>query len=152
MVKSPTICLGYYKNKRIQSIINSEGWYDTNDVVQLEKNGISVIGRHDFLYISGGINIYPEEIETLIMKVDSVKFCMVVPETSVKYGHIGIAFIKQEKTCEKKFNDLISIIKSSLTNQLPSYKVPKQFLPWPKKINEEKQSRVYLTNYLKSLK
>lgn len=80
-VKGPMIMLGYYKNEdATNAVFDYDGWFHTGDLATVDKDGFYYIqGRSKNVIVTrNGKNIYPEELEALLMKEKVVKECMVV--------------------------------------------------------------------------
>ncbi len=80
-VKGPMIMLGYYKNKEAtNAVFDYDGWFHTGDLATVDKDGFYYIqGRSKNVIVTrNGKNIYPEELEALLLKESVVKECMVV--------------------------------------------------------------------------
>ncbi len=75
LVKGPSIMLGYYNNEEAtKETIDTEGWLHTGDLAKIDKDGfIFLSGRKKFVIVlKNGKNIYPEELETLVNKIEGV--------------------------------------------------------------------------------
>ncbi len=75
LVKGPSIMLGYYNNEEAtKETIDEEGWLHTGDLAKIDKDGfIFLSGRKKFVIVlKNGKNIYPEELETLVNKIEGV--------------------------------------------------------------------------------
>ena len=85
LAKGPSIMLGYYNNEEAtKETIDEEGWLHTGDLAKIDKDGfIFISGRKKFVIVlKNGKNIYPEELETLVNKIEGVKeiFVYRIPE------------------------------------------------------------------------
>ncbi len=90
MVKGPTTMLGYYNNEEAtKETIEPDGWLHTGDLARIDKDGfIFISGRKKFVIVlKNGKNIYPEELETLVNKIEGIKesFVYGLPEEDGDY-------------------------------------------------------------------
>ncbi|MFC1557037.1 o-succinylbenzoate--CoA ligase [candidate division KSB1 bacterium] len=127
-VRGETLFKGYIEKGRIDSARDSEGWFHTGDLGSFDENGcLHVSGRKDTMFVSGGENIHPEEIEQRLCMIENIADALVVPVEHSVYGMRPAAFIRYEE------GEPISgeAITGRLANYLPKYKIPDHFLPWP---------------------
>ena len=82
------------------------------------------------MFISGGENIQPEEIEKVLLSIPGVIEAVVVPKEDVEFGHRPVAFIKHDSGISAD-----QIIKHC-AQSLPKFKIPTVFYPWPQKLLE----------------
>ncbi len=133
LVKGETLCKGYLNQPDLFSQrIDEDGWFRTGDRVYPIKNksgGFRVLGRIDRMFISGGENIYPEEIETLLLSHKGIEKAVVLAIKNEEFGERPVAFLKLSK--EHPF--LPSVFEQYLSTKIPGFKVPDYFLPWPRK-------------------
>ena len=76
MAKGPSIMLGYYENEEAtKSALEPDGWFHTGDLARIDKDGfIYIAGRKkSVIVLNNGKNVFPEEIETLLNKVEGIK-------------------------------------------------------------------------------
>jgi len=123
-VRGETRFLGYWQEDHLAQPFDEEGWFATGDLGYLDKNGfLSVVGRKDNLFVSGGENIQPEEIENHLRQFSGVAEALVVPVPNERYGHRPVAFVRGKVSAQALF--------LALSASLPRYKIPDLFLEWP---------------------
>lgn len=124
-VKGPNVMLGYYKNKKATEEVIKDGWFYTGDLAYIDKFGKIVIeGRHKDLIVSKGANIYPQEIENVLLSNNQVLQAAVIG-VIIHNEEFPIAFIgSKSKNQEKLKEELYSLCKS----RLALYKIPKKFI------------------------
>ena len=125
LVRGKTLFLGYLNSSQnITLPLNQKGWFQTNDLGSYSpKKGLLFKGRKDRLFISGGENIYPEEIESLLLMHEHISAAQIRPLKDDEFGMRPIAFIETNKPLEGK------VIRDFLENFLPKYKIPIAFYP-----------------------
>jgi O-succinylbenzoic acid--CoA ligase len=118
LVKGPTLFRGYFDKKIGLSLpLDDEGWFATKDLAQWnERHELEIIGRKDNLFISGGENIQPEEIEAALKKALNLDEAIVLPIDDIVFGQRPVAFLKP-------FRELPAI-EELLKKILPKYKIP----------------------------
>lgn len=128
LVKGKTLFQGYLASDgTITSAIDAAGWFATGDIGSLDEAGyLTVLGRKDNMFISGGENICPEEIETVLQSMSGLVKAMVVPVKSVEFGARPVAFVQTESG---RFSQ--AAIRTHLEQKLPRFKIPDRFFDWP---------------------
>lgn len=117
LVKGKTLFMGYY-NFPLE--LDHGGWFATKDLGKWRPDGtLQVLGRKDLLFISGGENIQPEEIETALLNLEGIYEAIVVPKEDPEFGMRPFAFIQTKLT-----KDYFKSIQEQLKKTLPSYKIP----------------------------
>ncbi len=150
LVKGKTLFRGYLEGKQISDATDEQGWFHTGDLGFLDEDGyLMVTGRKDNLFISGGENIQPEEIEKVILQIAGVVEGVVVPVKNEEFGERPAAFVKMEKGSTTDFSQ----IKKYLEKVLPRFRVPDYFFPWPEDfaVYEMKLKRKKLVDYAKKI-
>lgn len=126
LLKGEVLFLGYWDGFVCNSQRDQEGWYPTKDLGAWTQEGdLIVFGRKDALFISGGENIQPEEIEKILSQREEFEQVLVVPVTDEKYGMRPVAFLKSRFPWQEK------VLRDWLKTQLASFKIPDYFLSWP---------------------
>jgi fatty-acyl-CoA synthase len=124
-VIGPAVFNGYFENDAANQESFRDGWFRTGDVGHLDDNGfLFITGRESDMYISGGSNIYPLEIEEKIASLDDVDEVCVVGMPDEKWGEIGVAAVVLKPGCIRTESDLFS----DLEELLASYKRPKRIV------------------------
>jgi O-succinylbenzoic acid--CoA ligase len=118
--------LGYWKNQKLLKPFDEEGWFTTNDLGVIDKNGfLKVIGRADRMFISGGENIHPERIEQALINLEGIMNALVIDMPSETYGSRPVAFLQ----VQKNYSDLE--LRKLLSKNLMPFQIPDVFLDWP---------------------
>ncbi|MBN1549127.1 AMP-binding protein [Candidatus Babeliales bacterium] len=120
-VKGDNIMLGYYKAPQATEEVLKDGWLCTGDCAYLDQAGRVVItGREKDLIIHKGFNIYPQEIENIIMTHAQVRAVAVVgvPDED---GEVPVAFVQLKKAS----HDIEAELKQLCEQNLGGYKVPR---------------------------
>ncbi len=98
LVKGPCLFQGYLSDKGTFLETDGSGWFHTGDTGKLSQEGeLHVTGRTDNMFISGGENIHPEEIERALCSMKGVLRAIVVPIPNPEYGLRSSAFIETTK-------------------------------------------------------
>ena len=129
LVSGKTLFQGYIKKGALRPATDKDGWFHTGDAGFLRKGRfLAVRGRKDAMFISGGENIFPEEIEYFLRKCALVEDALVVAHPNQEYGFRPVAFIKTKKN--KRLNPLA--LEKYLSKFLPKFKIPDAFYLLPK--------------------
>jgi O-succinylbenzoic acid--CoA ligase len=148
-VRGKTLFKGYWDGDAVRLPIDEAGWFHTGDLGRVDQEGcLEVLGRKDDMFISGGENIHPQEIESELLKIDSILSAVVVPKEDSEFGQRPVAFIRWEKDAAIHSDDALREI---LTKHLPKFKIPVAFYPWPSSPDGEglKADRRYLMKLAK---
>jgi len=123
VLKGPSACSGYFGNPEASAdVIDDEGWFHTGDVVRYDEEWyFYVVDRKKDMFISGGENIYPVEIENALYRHPSVQMCAVIGLTDEKWGEIGKACVVLKPHSSVTESELIAFMQENLAR----YKVPK---------------------------
>ena len=121
-LKSPVITPGYWKNDKATKESITDGWFHTGDLVKQDEDGyFYVVDRKKNMYISGGENVFPAEVETYLYTNEKVKDAAVIGVDDEKWGEVGKAYIvlKDDQISNEK--EIIDYCKGNLAK----YKIPK---------------------------
>ncbi len=123
LLRGPHVFSGYWKDPGATAKTLKDGWLHTGDLVRQDPEGrVSIVGRSKEMFISGGENVYPAEIERVLLTHPKVKSAAVVAMPHPKWGEVGRAFLVVEGG-ELPTSELEEHCRAALAR----YKVPKRF-------------------------
>ena len=126
LVRGDFIMNGYWNREdATRETINRDGWLHTGDIGVRSSDGtLRVVGRIKEMFISGGYNVFPREVETAIEANELVDTVAVVPMPDELYGEVGCAFVLSSVADQLSSDELLAYCRSKLAN----YKIPKRFV------------------------
>lgn len=128
LVRGKTRFLGYQTPSGLTTPFDTEGWFATGDIGELDEAGyLTVRGRKDNMFVSGGENIHPEEIETALCRLPEILEVVTVAIPNDEFGARPVAFVRLEERVP--FDDTRFV--KFLERFLPRFKIPDEFFPWP---------------------
>lgn len=129
LVRGCTRFEGYLRADVLECPFDARGWFDTGDRGEWTEEGyLRVIGRADTMYISGGENVQPEEVERALTQLEGIDEALVVPVSDPEYGQRGFAFVRGTRDRDS--------IAAALRALLPGYMIPRTFMSWPEHLVE----------------
>lgn len=125
LLKGPHIFSGYWDEpEETDKVIEENGFVHTGDLAKKDDDGYYyIVGRKKEMYISGGENVFPVEIEEILYKHPAIDEAAVIGVPDEKWGEVGKAFI----TLKKEKSTTAGEIKDYLKDKLAKYKIPKYF-------------------------
>jgi acyl-CoA synthetase (AMP-forming)/AMP-acid ligase II len=124
LLRGPNTMLGYLGDPDATcEAIDAEGWLHTGDVGTLDERGyLTITDRLKDMYICGGFNVYPAEVEQAIARLDGVAESAVVGVPDGRLGEVGRAFVVPRPGATLSPADVIEFCR----DRLAGYKVPRQ--------------------------
>jgi fatty-acyl-CoA synthase len=121
VIRSPALFSGYWNRPRATVEVLVDGWYHTGDLGSIDANGYLYIAeRRTDLIVSGGINVYPSEIEDFIKTIPGVADCAVVGLPHERWGQTVVAAITSAPGQEVTEKEVVERCRASLA----AYKKP----------------------------
>jgi malonyl-CoA/methylmalonyl-CoA synthetase len=122
-IKGANVCAGYWGREEASRAAFVDGWFRTGDIGVRSADGyISLRGRATDLIISGGFNIYPREIEEVILEVPGVREAVVVGAGDPVRGEVPVAYIAAGDAYDQ------ATLVEHLRKSLASFKMPRAFV------------------------
>jgi fatty-acyl-CoA synthase len=124
VLKGPSSCSGYYNDlDATTAAVDEKGYFHTGDIARYDSEGyFYIVDRLKDMFISGGENIYPAEIEKTLYQHPAVHMCAVVGIPDPQWGEAGLACIVLNPGISASEEDLYQF----LNQRLAKYKIPKR--------------------------
>ena len=126
-VIGPAVFAGYYDNPEANAKAFRDGWFRTGDLGHMDSQGfVYITGRASDMYISGGSNIYPREVEEKILTHPAIAEVAVLGVPDKLWGEVGVA------VCVLREGASVTEAEAAayLAPKIPRYKMPKRFFFW----------------------
>jgi fatty-acyl-CoA synthase len=124
-IRGPGITPGYWNNEAAtKAAFTRDGWLRTGDVARRDTDGYYyIVDRIKDMFISGGENVYPAEVEIVLYKFDGILECAVIGVPDEKWGEVGCAYVMARPDAALDTEALRRFCRENLA----AYKVPKYF-------------------------
>ncbi|MDT2006080.1 long-chain fatty acid--CoA ligase [Rhodococcus opacus] len=120
LLRGPGMMPGYWRNEEATRAALIDGWLQTGDLGKLDENGyLTFVDRLKDMIISGGLNISPAEIETVINQIPGIEEVAVISVPDTKFGETPAALVRS--TAELKESEVVAFC----NERLADYKVPR---------------------------
>ncbi len=120
-LRSPVVTPGYWRKPAETSKAIVDGWFHTGDMARKDEDGyFYIVDRKKNMFISGGENVYPAEVEATLIKHPHIKDAAVIGIPDEKWGEVGLAYLVAKREIE------IAEVREFCLKSLAKYKIPKQ--------------------------
>lgn len=163
-VKGPNVMLGYYENEEATKEVLRDGWFYTGDLAYYDKEGYLFLAgrRKDMIVLKNGKKVFPEELETLVNRMEEVKECIVygMPDNKDKNDiKLSIKIVYDKEVVEKKYpnttqEELENIIwqkVKEINKTFPPYKYIKNMILTDKELIKTTTQKVKRNEEIKNL-
>jgi fatty-acyl-CoA synthase len=123
VLKGQSYCSGYFNNpEATKAATDQRGYFHTGDVAQYDEEGyFYIVDRKKDMFISGGENVYPAEIEKALYQHPAVHMCAVIGLPDAKWGEVGKACVVLKPDQNATEEEILKF----MTERLAKYKIPK---------------------------
>jgi fatty-acyl-CoA synthase len=123
LLRGPHLSKGYWNNpQETRAALDEDGWFRTGDLARCDAEGFFyLVGRRKEMFISGGENVYPAEIEQVLLSHPAIQDAAVIGVPDSKWGEVGVAYLvarTQGRVAPEKILEFIGL-------RLARYKLPK---------------------------
>jgi HIP---CoA ligase len=124
LLRGPNVMLGYLDDPAATAeAVDADGWLHTGDVGRLDDRGyLTITDRLKDMYICGGFNVYPAEVEQVLARLPGVAESVVVGVPDRRLGEVGKAFVVTRPGFQLSADDVLDFCRARLAN----FKVPRQ--------------------------
>jgi fatty-acyl-CoA synthase len=126
LLRGPHVCQGYWNDaEATAAALDAGGWFHTGDLARADQDGFFYIaGRRKDMFISGGVNVYPAEIEAELLQHPAIADAAVVGVPHETWGEIGVAFVVLRPGAPMAAAPFADF----LQQRLARYKIPRDFV------------------------
>jgi fatty-acyl-CoA synthase len=123
LFKGPTVTIGYWNRPELnKTLLDDEGWFGTGDMVYFDDEGYYyVVDRVKDMFISGGENVYPREIEKVLEEHPKIEEVQVIGVPDPKWGEVGRAIVVLKPGQQASEEEILNFCK----DKLAKFKIPK---------------------------
>ncbi|MEU1983790.1 FadD3 family acyl-CoA ligase [Nocardia sp. NPDC019395] len=123
LLRGPNVMLGYLDDpESTAETVDADGWLHTGDIGVVDERGyLKITDRLKDMYVSGGFNVYPAEIEQTLARLDGVAVSAVIGVPDARMGEVGKAFVVRKPGVSLTEDQVFSYATKTLAN----FKVPR---------------------------
>lgn len=134
-VRGECLFMGYLTENGIEKPLDADSWFYTKDKGEWDANdNLKILGRVDNMFICGGENIQPEEIEAALKLHPLIDEAIVFPQPDITYGQLPAAIIRGNIIRGNTSQDMSTIekqLEQFLADKIARFKRPRRYYPWP---------------------
>ncbi|GAA2730058.1 long-chain fatty acid--CoA ligase [Streptomyces nogalater] len=126
LVQGPNVMTGYWgRPEDTEAVFTDGGWLRTGDVARVDEDGYAyIVDRVKDMFVSGGENVYPAEVEGVLLTHPAVAECAVIGVPDPVWGEVGRAVVVLDSGVRADEEDLLG----HLRGRLAAYKIPKSLV------------------------
>lgn len=128
-LRAPSMAIGYWWEGQITPLINESGWFATRDRGRLDNGKLTILGRMDNLFFSGGEGIQPEEVERTIGAHPQVQQIFIVPLDDAEFGQRPVAVVECSEHCD------LAMLAAWCSDKLARFQQPVRWLRLPETLS-----------------
>ncbi|MGN2424436.1 o-succinylbenzoate--CoA ligase [Raoultella sp. Lac2] len=99
-LRADSMAAGYWRDGGVLPLVNEQGWFATRDRGELREGKLTLLGRMDNLFFSGGESIQPEEVERVLLAHPQIQQAFIVPLDDAEFGQRPVAVVECDAQCD----------------------------------------------------
>jgi len=129
-IRGPHVASGYWNlPAETAAAFDPQGWLRTGDLARCDADGFFWIeGRQKDVVISGGVNVYPAEIEAALLQHPAVEAVAVTGAPDDKWGEVPVGFVVIRKGVQERDGVTDEELQAFLSSRLARYKIPRRYV------------------------
>ncbi|MDD9650084.1 o-succinylbenzoate--CoA ligase [Klebsiella pasteurii] len=127
-LRADSMAEGYWRDEQIVPLVNEHGWFATRDRGRLDNGNLTILGRMDNLFFSGGEGIQPEEVERVIGAHPWIQQIFIVPQDDAEFGQRPVAVVE----CGEHYDP--SALARWCADKLARFQLPVRWLRLPESL------------------
>lgn len=146
-LRAQSMAAGYWRDGELVPLVNEQGWFATRDRGDIRDGKLTIIGRMDNLFFSGGEGVQPEEVERVLAAHPRIRQSFIVPLDDAEFGQRPVAVLDAEASLD------LSELTAWARARLAGFQQPVRWLPLPESLKNGgiKISRRALQEWVNSL-
>lgn len=121
-LRGPSVTQGYWRDEAATRAAFHEGWFKSGDAARRDGDGFyAIVDRWKDMYVSGGENVYPAEVEAALATCSGVADAAIVGVPDARWGEVGVAFVVRAPGADVAAQHVVAHCR----NALAAYKAPK---------------------------
>lgn len=129
-IRADSLASGYWQQGELVPLLNEQGWFSSRDRGTLNGKRLTIIGRLDNQFFSGGEGIQPEEIERVLVAHPAVKQAVVVPIEDAEFGHRPVAVVEADDDFD------VTRLENWVQGKLARFQQPVRWLQLPDAVKQ----------------
>ncbi|HBZ9029315.1 TPA: o-succinylbenzoate--CoA ligase, partial [Raoultella ornithinolytica] len=123
-----SMAAGYWRDGGVQPLVNEQGWFATRDRGEIREGKLTLLGRMDNLFFSGGEGIQPEEVERVLLAHPQIQQAFIVPLDDAEFGQRPVAVVECDAQCD------VAALAAWAQDKLARFQQPVRWLTLPESL------------------
>ncbi|EMM2466328.1 o-succinylbenzoate--CoA ligase [Raoultella ornithinolytica] len=127
-LRADSMAAGYWRDGGVQPLVNEQGWFATRDRGEIREGKLTLLGRMDNLFFSGGEGIQPEEVERVLLAHPQIQQAFIVPLDDAEFGQRPVAVVECDAQCD------VAALAAWAQDKLARFQQPVRWLTLPESL------------------